>query len=277
MNSPFCWSWNHMTSLCFWDYLGLDHILTIMFHSISLGLPPFLAPFPWFTQPPEPWRCLRSWRVAPIATPARGWLRSVRNWIYRGGSWATAMGFLQILQVYNGWYDFIWILYGFYMDDMILYDLSPHSQCPRMIWMELLREEGPPWYLNVFDGILPCSKAIVFDSLRRFSHRRWCAGSDWMATLIHREGNFEMWTPGGKSAKGWPYQRRMLAVKIESCHIDDWCICISSERRWNLSCRTAHAQKYKHINKTPQSNHQVTLTTPASMSQSPGLHFFFIQ
>ncbi|CAL1167890.1 unnamed protein product [Cladocopium goreaui] len=23
--------------------------------------------------------------------------------------------------------------------------------------------------------------------------QRWCAGSDWMATLIHREGNFEMW------------------------------------------------------------------------------------
>jgi hypothetical protein len=71
-------------------FLGLDHILTIMFHSISLALPPFLAPFPWFTQPPEPWRCLRSWRVAPIATPARGWLRkrkqrSVRNWTYRGG------------------------------------------------------------------------------------------------------------------------------------------------------------------------------------------------
>ena len=168
-------------------FLGLDHILTIMFHSISLALPPFLAPFPWFTQPPEPWRCLRSWRVAPIATPARGWLRkrkqrSVRNWTYRGGELGHGHGVSADFWLIWFYMDFIWNLYGLHM---ILYDfiwfISPFSVSQNDL-NGTFEGRGTPM---VFDGILPCSKAIVFDSLRRFSH--------------HGHG------PGGALAgTGWP-------------------------------------------------------------------------
>ena len=105
--------------------------------------------------------------------------------LQRWGAGPRPWGFCRFLVnmiLYGFYMDFRWNLYGLHM---ILYDfiwfISPFSVSQNDL-NGTFEGRGTPM---VFDGILPCSKAIVFDSLRRFSH--------------HGHG------PGGALAgTGWP-------------------------------------------------------------------------